>query len=208
MRTAWPALRHAHSRAAPRRTEPNRPLAEATMTTFQTTTTTSTVTATMAGAVPALNGLPGTNGPATDADLGPVTYRPGAIPGTADLVFYAVISVHGRLTIVAAAPADAPVHTLHRRTSTGQLRCCPLAAGIAAWATAEVKADNPAGAQVADQLTDSLDAGYRQFAGPVVFTGTDPGNARPVGLTVAQVLLLRALHARSRHARAPRAVGR
>jgi hypothetical protein len=172
-----------------------------------TTNTAGTMTINTAGAVPASNSLPGTNGPATDADLGPVTYRPGAIPGTADLVFYAVISVHGRLTIVAAAPADAPVHTLHRRTSTGQLRCCPLAEGIAAWATAEVKADNPAGAQVAYQLTDSLDAGYRQFAGPVVFTGTD-GSARPVGLTVAQVLLLRALHARSLHARAPRVVGR
>jgi hypothetical protein len=175
------------------------------MTTFPTTTNTNTNTA---SAVPALNSLPATNGPATDAGLGPVTYRPGAIPGTADLVFYAVISVHGRLTIVAATPADAPVHTLHRRTSTGQLRCCPLAEGIAAWATAEGKADNPTGAQVVYLLTDSLDAGYRQFAGPVVFTGTDPGNARPVGLTVAQVLLLRALHARSPHARAPRAVGR
>jgi hypothetical protein len=168
------------------------------MTTFPTTTMTTNT----ASAIPAPNSLPATNRPATDADLGPVTYRPGAIPGAAGLVFYAVISVHGRLTIVAATPADAPVHTLHRRTSTGQVRRCPLAEGITAWATAEVKADNPASAQVAYQLADSLDAGYRQFAGPVVFTGTD-GSARPVSLTVAQVRLLRALHSR-----APRGVSR
>lgn len=180
------------------------------MTTFPTTMTTVPTTSTtnpVDSATPAPHSLAGTSRPDTDADLGPVTHRPGAVPGAAGLVYYAVISVHGRLTIVAATPADAPVHTLHRRTSTGQVRCCRLAEGISAWAAADVKADNPASAQVAYQLTDSLDAGHRQFAGPVVFTGTD-SSARPVGLTVGQVLLLRALHARAPRAQVPTTAGR
>ncbi len=141
-------------------------------------------------------------GSASDAGLGPVTYRPGATPDTPGLVLYAVISVRGRLTIVAATPDDAPAHTLHRRTDFGQMRCCPLAEGITAWATAEVRVDNPASTQIAWQLTEPAPDhdGYR-FVGPVVFTGTDPDSARPIGLTPAQVLLLRALHAR-----APRAI--
>lgn len=135
-------------------------------------------------------------GSASDSGLGPVTYRPGATPDTPGLVLYAVISVHGRLTIVAATPDDAPEHTLHRRTDLGQIRCCPLAEGITAWATADVRVDNPASIRVAWQLTEPAPDhdGYR-FAGPVVFTGTDPDSARPIGLTPAQVLLLRALHA-------------
>jgi hypothetical protein len=135
---------------------------------------------------------------ATDAGLGPVTYRPGATPATVGLVLYAVISVHGRLTIVGATPDDAPAHTPHRRTSTGQVRRCRLAEGITAWVTAEVQVDNPVSAQVADQLADPpLYPGYHRFAGPVVFTGTGTGadSTRPIGLTATQVLLLRALHA-------------
>ena len=138
----------------------------------------------------------GASRPATDTGLGPVTYRPGATPGTPDLVLYAVISVHGRLTIVAATPDDAPVHTLHRRTGIGQMRCCPLGEGITAWASAEVKVDNPASDRVAYQLDARADyPGSHQLAGVVVFTGTDPDDARPIGLTPVQVLLLRELHA-------------
>jgi hypothetical protein len=66
-----------------------------------------------------------TSAPANPVDLGPATYRPGATPDTAGLVLYAVISVHGRLTIVAATPDDAPAHTLHRRTDIGQMRRRP-----------------------------------------------------------------------------------
>jgi hypothetical protein len=138
------------------------------------------------------------SGPVTDSRLGPIAYRPGATPNTPGLVLYAVISISGRLTIVAAAPEDAPVHTLHRRTGIGQMRCCPLGQGITAWASAEVKVDNPASARVAYQLAEPPEyPGYHQFAGPVVFTGTDPDSARPIGLTPGQVLLLRALHARA-----------
>ena len=107
-----------------------------------------------------------------------------------------MISVHGRLTIVAATPDDAPVHTLHRRTGIGQMRCCPLGEGITAWASAEVKVDNPASDRVAYQLDARADyPGSHQLAGVVVFTGTDPDDARPIGLTPVQVLLLRELHA-------------
>jgi hypothetical protein len=151
-----------------------------------TTTTTTT---------PATDTQTRASGPTTDLDLGPVTYRPGAAPTTVGLVLYAVVSVHGRLTIVAATPDDAPAHTLHRRTSTGQMRRCPLAEGITAWATPDVRVDNPASTQVAYQLTDAPEAGYHKFAGPVVFTGTDPDSTRPIGLTRAQVRLLRELHA-------------
>jgi hypothetical protein len=87
------------------------------MTTFPATTTNTNT----ASAIPAPNSLPGTSGPATEDDLGPVTYRPGAIPGAAGLVLYAVISIHGRLTIVAATPADAPVHT--RTGAPAPARC-------------------------------------------------------------------------------------
>ena len=136
------------------------------------------------------------NGPATDTRLGPIAYRPGATPNTPGLVLYAVITVRGRLTVVAAAPEDAPVHTLHRRTGIGQMRCCPLGEGITAWASAEVKVDNPASARIAYQLDTRADyPGSHHLAGPVVFTGTDPDSARPIGLTRAQVLLLRELHA-------------
>ncbi len=159
------------------------------MTTTATTTNTSSDTETNA------------SGPAADTGLGPVTYRPGATPNTPDLVLYAVITVRGRLTIVASAPHDAPVHTLHRRTGIGQMRCCPLGEGITAWATTEVKVDNPASARVAYQLDARAQyPGSRQLAGPVVFTGTDPDSARPIGLTPAQVLLLRQLHADASHA--------
>ncbi len=156
-------------------------------TTMTRTTPTTTTAATVSDA--------GTSAPANPVDLGPVTYRPGATPDTAGLVLYAVISVHGRLTIVAATPDDAPAHTLHRRTAIGQMRRRPLGEGITAWATAEVRVDNPASTRVAYQLTDPLDQGYHQFAGPVVFTGTDPDSTRPIGLTPTQVLLLRAPHA-------------
>jgi len=137
-----------------------------------------------------------TSGPATDTRLGPIAYRPGATPTTPGLVLYAVISVRGRLTIVAATPDDAPVHTLHRRTGIGQMRCCPLAEGITAWASTEVKVDNPVCARVTYQLDARADyPGSHQLAGPVVFTGTEPESTRPIGLTATQVLLLRALHA-------------
>jgi hypothetical protein len=140
-------------------------------------------------------------GSASDAGLGPVAYRPGATPNTPGLVLYAVISVHGRLTIVAATPEDAPAHTLHRRTDVGQIRSCPLGEGITAWASAEVKVENLASSHVAWQLTGpASDHDSYRFVGPVVFTGTDPDSARPIGLTPAQVLLLRALHARAPHA--------
>jgi hypothetical protein len=66
-----------------------------------------------------------TSGPASDAGLDPVTYRPGATPDTVGLVLHAVITVRCRLIIAAAAPDDAPVHTMHRRTGIGQMRCCP-----------------------------------------------------------------------------------
>jgi hypothetical protein len=137
-----------------------------------------------------------TSGSASDTGLGLIAYRPGATPNTPDLVLYAVITVRGQLTIVASAPHDAPVHTLHRRTGIGQMRCCPLGEGITAWVTTEVKVDNPASARVAYQLDARAQyPGSNQLAGPVVFTGTDPDSARPIGLTPAQVLLLRQLHA-------------
>jgi hypothetical protein len=65
------------------------------------------------------------SGSASDTGLGRIAYRPGATPDTPGLVLYGVITVRGRLTIVASAPHDAPVHTLHRRTDIGQMRCCP-----------------------------------------------------------------------------------
>ena len=45
----------------------------------------------------------------TSGRLGPVAYRPGATPNTPGLMLYAVITVRGRLTIVAAAPNARPV---------------------------------------------------------------------------------------------------
>ena len=137
-------------------------------------------------------------GPTIGAGLGPIAYRPGATHDTVGLVLYGVITVPGRLIIVAATPHDAPVHTLHRRTTVGQIRRCPLAEGITAWASAEVKVDNLASAQVASQLTDRPPADDGEpLLGPVVFTGTDPDSTRPTSLTPQQVLLLRAVHARA-----------
>ena len=154
------------------------------MTTTTTTTNTTSDTPTS------------TSGPGTDTRLGPIAYRPGATPNTPGLVLYAVISIRGQLTIVATTPDDAPVHTLHRRTGVGQMRRCPLAEGITAWASTAVHVDNPASARIAYQLdTRAHYPGSHHLAGPVVFTGTHPGSTRPIGLTPAQVLLLRALHA-------------
>jgi hypothetical protein len=137
-------------------------------------------------------------GAAGDPGLGPIAYRPGATYDTVGLVLYGVITVPGRLIIVAATPDDAPVHTLHRRTTVGQIRRCPLAEGFTAWASAEVKVDNLASVQVASQLTDRPPADDGEpFVGPVAFTGTDPDSTRPISLTPQQVLLLRAVHARA-----------
>src|SRR5262249_28847520 len=134
------------------------------------------------------------DGPATDTGLGPVTYRPGATPDTPDLVLYAVITVHGRLTIVAATPADAPVHALHRRTGTGQARRCALLEGVTAWADAGMQVENAAGNLVAYRLAAAAPyPGAHYLRGPVVFTGTDADTTRPIGLTRAQVQLLREL---------------
>ena len=79
-----------------------------------------------------------------DAGLGPITYRPGAGPDTGGLVFYAVISVRGRLTIVAATPDDAPLSRAAPAHRDGEVRRCPLGEGITAWASADVAVDDAA----------------------------------------------------------------